>query len=77
MVVDETERLARVRHAVVLPLELELVLFAVLGLVELPCAVDGPVAESAVTGGVDQYDAAAVFDIVKCSLTERNVEVEV
>lgn len=50
VVVDETERLACVRHAVVLPLELELVLFAVLGLVELPCAVDGPVAEGAVAG---------------------------
>lgn len=48
LVVDESERLARLGHAVVLPLEVELLLLAQVGLVELPCAVDGPVAESAV-----------------------------
>jgi hypothetical protein len=37
-----------VGHAVVLPFELELVLFALFVLVELPGAVDGPVAEGAV-----------------------------
>lgn len=49
LVVDETERLTSGRHAVVLSFEVELVLGAALGLVELPCAVDGPVAEGAVT----------------------------
>jgi hypothetical protein len=37
-----------VEHAPVLPFELELVLFALFVLVELPGAVDGPVAEGAV-----------------------------
>jgi hypothetical protein len=48
--VDEAERLACAGHAVVLPFEIELVLHAEFRLVELPCAVDGPVAEGAVTG---------------------------
>lgn len=48
LVIDEPERLARLGHAVVLPLEVELLLLAQVGLVELPCAVDGPVAEGAV-----------------------------
>lgn len=52
LVVDETERLARRCHAVVLPFEIELVLHALLGLVELPCAVDRPVAEGTVTGNI-------------------------
>lgn len=46
--VDEAQSLAGVEHAPVLSLELELVLFALFGLVELPGAVDGPVAEGAV-----------------------------
>jgi hypothetical protein len=46
--VDEAQSFAGVGHAVVLPFELELVLFALFVLVELPGAVDGPVAEGAV-----------------------------
>ena len=46
--VDEAESLAGVEHAPVLPFELELVLFALFVLVELPGAVDGPVAKGAV-----------------------------
>ena len=48
--VDEAKGLAGVEHAHVLPFELALVLFALFGLVKLPGAVDGPVAESAVAG---------------------------
>jgi hypothetical protein len=51
VVVNQTKRLACHSHAVVLPLEVGLVLFALLGLVQLPCAVDCPVAESTVTNG--------------------------
>ena len=49
--VDEAESLAGVEHAPVLPFELEVVLFALFVLVELPGAVDGPVAEGAVAAG--------------------------
>lgn len=48
--VDEAKSLAGVVHAHVLPFELALVLFALFVLVELPGAVDGPVAEGAVAG---------------------------
>jgi hypothetical protein len=48
--VDEAERFAGVGHAIVLLFEFELVLFALFVLVELPGAVDGPVAEGAVAG---------------------------
>ena len=51
VVVNQTKRLACGSHAVVLPFEIHLMLFALLGLVELPCAVDRPVAESTVTDG--------------------------
>lgn len=47
--VHEAQGLAGITHAVVLPLELELARLALLGLVELPCAVDGPVAEVALS----------------------------
>jgi len=50
--VDEAEGLAGMGHAPVLPFEFELVLFALFVLVELPGAVDGPVAEGAVAGGI-------------------------
>lgn len=48
LVIDEAERLACVCHALVLLLEIGLLLVAEFELVELPCAVDGPVAEGAV-----------------------------
>ena len=48
--VDEAESLAGVEHAPVLPFELEVVLFALFVLVELPGAVNGPVAQGAVAG---------------------------
>jgi hypothetical protein len=50
-VVNQTKRLASGGHAVVLSFEVHLVLFALLCLVELPCAVDRPVAESTVANG--------------------------
>lgn len=46
--VDEAQSLAGVEHAPVLSLQFELVLLALFGLVELPGAVDGPVAKGAV-----------------------------
>jgi hypothetical protein len=48
--IDEAKSLTCTGHAVVLPFEIELVLHAEFRLVELPCAVDGPVAEGAVAG---------------------------
>ena len=48
--VDEAKRFASVGHAPVLLLEFELVLLTLFVLVELPGAVDGPVAEGAVAG---------------------------
>jgi len=48
--INEAKCFAGVGHAPVLLFELELVLFALLVLVELPGAVDGPVAEGAVAG---------------------------
>lgn len=78
LVVDETERLARRCHAVVLPFEIELVLHALLGLVELPCAVDRPVAEGAVTGtALLVKSAIRVGDAYRWSRTGRSVKVEV
>jgi hypothetical protein len=49
--VDQTKRLARGSHAVVLPFEVELMLGPLLCLVKLPCAVNRPVAERAVAIG--------------------------
>jgi hypothetical protein len=49
--VDEAQSFAGVEHAAVLPFELEVVLLALFVLVELPGAVNGPVAEGAVAGG--------------------------
>jgi hypothetical protein len=50
MSINEAKCFAGVGHAPVLLFEFELVLFALLVLVELPGAVDGPVAEGAVAG---------------------------
>jgi hypothetical protein len=50
--VDQAERFASVGHGVVLPFEIEHLLFADFGLVELPGAVDSPVTEGTVAGGM-------------------------
>ena len=48
--VHETQSLACVPHALVLAFEVTLVLCALLGLVDLPCAVDSPVSEITIAG---------------------------
>lgn len=50
--VDKAESLASISHASVLLFELDRVLLALFVLVELPGAVDCPMAEGAVAGGV-------------------------
>lgn len=75
--VDEAEGFAGVVHAHVLPFELALVLFALFELVELPGAVDGPVAEGTVAGWACQYSNAIDSWTVDCSRTERSAEVGV
>lgn len=48
--VHETQSLTRISHALVLAFEVTLVLCALLGLVDLPCAVNSPVSEITIAG---------------------------
>jgi hypothetical protein len=50
LVTEPPQRLARIPHRRVLPLQFEFALAPLLGLEDLPGAVDGPVAEGTETG---------------------------
>lgn len=61
---SSAELLARSVHALVLALQLELLVAALLRLQQLPGAVDGPVAEVAVTGEAEGTGGERVMEEV-------------